>query len=629
MQIFQTIKSKKVSLILSFVVVGLLSVLANFALTLDYKRSFGSIEFFILAVLGYLYLYKTVKSHKRDLVTVIVYFLLLVSPLLLAAFANYKYAIFGISESDLMYSSVISMLCCANNSAYTQYAQLSLLWMVLSCVGVLGIVTKIYKSKLVSIILTLIATLAVLFSFIFPAMHLGNFVQTGTIVAIPATVTAIFNTNFQEAIEYLEATDKLYLSILSLVLLVIVSFMIARVLVKIALRLKFLVALVILAIATFSFAHTFEKSLVYYPYYYYKTAKTNFAVFKAFQEVRRQHSNLIQDHTFTGIPGLYVMVIGESQTSEHMGCYGYNRDTTPFLSSKLNDRHFVFYKHAFANYCMTIQALSYSLTAKNQYNDLNLFKAPTIIDIAKKYGVKTSVITNQSLYTQFDTPVSVIYSQADKLVGLNDGAGEDMWDKSYYYDLKVVDELKKLDLSSDKPQLVIIHLMGSHNLYQNRYPQEFAHFNEDIADNSRNSEIINTYDNSVRYTDFVLQALYQELLKLPNFNAMLYFSDHGEDVEERKYHDVNLFKFNMVKVPMLFAMSDKYMAQNYNYVERLKMGQDKVITNDLVFDVMLSLMNMTHHDYYEPNFDVADKSYSLDEDNALTMHGTIKIKGHE
>lgn len=80
--------------------------------------------------------------------------------------------------------------------------------------------------------------------------------------------------------------------------------------------------------------------------------------------------------------GLYVLVIGESATRDHMESYGYKRHTTPFLKASKRPRNPAFSK-AFSNHTHTVPVLTYALSQKNQYNNIPLQKAYSLIEIAK------------------------------------------------------------------------------------------------------------------------------------------------------------------------------------------------------------------------------------------------------
>ena len=69
--------------------------------------------------------------------------------------------------------------------------------------------------------------------------------------------------------------------------------------------------------------------------------------------------------------------------------------------------------------------------------------------------------------------------------------------------------------------------MGSHTDYQERYPKK----QEKFAVKEKKKRRINSYDNTVVYTDSVLHEIYDIMQRKNNFQGMVYFSDHGEDMQ--------------------------------------------------------------------------------------------------
>ena len=155
--------------------------------------------------------------------------------------------------------------------------------------------------------------------------------------------------------------------------------------------------------------------------------------------------------------GIHVLVIGECENRKHMSAYGYQRPTTPHLEKAAGNPHFILYTDTYSCHVQTVQALSYALTAKNQYNHIPLEKAPSLIECAKTAGFHTIWLSNQEKYSLYDTPTSVIASEADKEIWLNHNIGTDL--KTEVYDGEIVNRLKNLEITS--PTLLIIHHMMS------------------------------------------------------------------------------------------------------------------------------------------------------------------------
>ena len=85
-------------------------------------------------------------------------------------------------------------------------------------------------------------------------------------------------------------------------------------------------------------------------------------------------------------------------------------------------------------------------------------------------------------------------------------------------------------------------MMGSHGLtYYKRYPDAFKKFSPacDTADlqNCSREQIINTYDNTILYSDYIISSVIDALKKHPELNSsMIYISDHGESLGENNIY---------------------------------------------------------------------------------------------
>lgn len=67
--------------------------------------------------------------------------------------------------------------------------------------------------------------------------------------------------------------------------------------------------------------------------------------------------------------------------------------------------------------------------------------------------------------------------------------------------------LRQAVASTDSSLFVVLHMYGSHMDYTKRYPKDFAFFTPDDAsavNRETKDKVRNAYDNSIRYTDYVL-----------------------------------------------------------------------------------------------------------------------------
>ncbi len=312
--------------------------------------------------------------------------------------------------------------------------------------------------------------------------------------------------------------------------------------------------------------------------------------------------------------GVYLLVVGESQNKLHMNAYGYPRPTTPWLSKMRNNTNFLFFDKAYSCHTHTVPVLSYALTAKNQYNDMPLENAISLLEVAKAAGYKTVWLSNQVRYGAYDTPTTVIASEADEQIWLNHHVGKTTDTDSY--DGKLVDKLKEIKYSDR--MLIVIHLMGCHGSYEDRYPATRQVFRNGM-------KRIDAYDNAVLYNDYVMSRIYETAESIPHFQAMMFFSDHTDAVDQNLGHDSSNFVWPMTYIPFYIATSEEYRTTHQETVANLARHKDTVFTNDLVFNTVMGLMDVKDYPQYEPQNDFAKETYDDNTARFRTLFGKKKI----
>lgn len=342
----------------------------------------------------------------------------------------------------------------------------------------------------------------------------------------------------------------------------------------------------------------------------------NFALYKQQKGVRLQKlstlTSLKLNPDVDKDGNLFVLVIGESQSASHIQAYGYQKATTPKLVERLKEPNHLLFNNVFSSWPQTVQALSYALTNANQYNQVEVSDAYSLIEIARAVGFDTYWLSNQRKYGMYETPITVISSTANHEIWTNGSAKME----GVFFDEELVNRLPKVD--PNKNTLIIIHLMGSHQKYEKRVPKEFRQFTG--AD-----EVVASYDNSILYTDYVVDEIYNNAKKNPAFKALVYFSDHGEEPHVVGGHDPVNVTYQMLKVPLFVYLSDSYRKNHLNLFESLKTNEHKYFSNDLIFDLMVSLMRIEGVPNFEESLNLSSKKYRLDKASTLTMYGKKHI----
>lgn len=312
-------------------------------------------------------------------------------------------------------------------------------------------------------------------------------------------------------------------------------------------------------------------------------------------------------------PATIIMVIGESASAYYMSAYSDTKnDNTPWLREMKNNDSFIIFPHAYTSRCQTVPALERALTEKNQYNDKVFNQSLTVLDIAKKAGYETYWFSNQGYISDADTPITLVAKTADHALWLSEDkarAGR------YQYDGDLLSCLKQVDPA--KNNFVVLHLMGSHEDCINRYPQDFAKFSR-----PGQFDMVLNYDDSLAYTDYVLQQVYEYAAGSLNLQAMLYFSDHGGDPYRKRNPDSAGFK--ALQVPLFVYVGDEYKQLYADSVAEFRASQNKFFTNDLMYELVCGLLQVQSNHFNEDEC-LLSKKYKYTRADLMTELGSMKL----
>ncbi|MCI7421455.1 MAG: phosphoethanolamine transferase [Alphaproteobacteria bacterium] len=344
-----------------------------------------------------------------------------------------------------------------------------------------------------------------------------------------------------------------------------------------------------------------------------KATLKGFAEYQASLGERKARLQELQKILHSSSDGVYMLVLGESTTRDHMHAYGYVRPTTPWLDKELSNPQALIFQNAYSNHVHTIPSLLYILTQQNQYNDIKLKDAYSVIEIAKAAGYQTYWLSNQKKYSVSDTPLTTIAQSADKAHYINDYTGNKS--VSVYTDEKLAEFLP--DLSHSSKALVIVHLMGCHSLYTDRYTEKFAVF-------SGSAEKVDTYDNCILHNDYVLEQLYGNISRAPNFMGWFYLSDHGEEPDLNLAHESSKFTFQMSHIPLVMIFSEKFKQQKPDVYKALQEHKNSAWSSDLMFNAMLDILGISGLSEKAED-SIASPEYSHSKNDLLTLHGQMPI----
>lgn len=309
-------------------------------------------------------------------------------------------------------------------------------------------------------------------------------------------------------------------------------------------------------------------------------------------------------------PSTIILVIGESESRDYMSAFtDYPQETTPWLSANKNNKNFILFPNSYSCEPNTVRCLERALTEFNQYNDKQFYTSCSIIDIARKAGYVTHWYSNQGHLGSVDTPVTLVANTADTAKWTKQNLNKVQYDGTLLEYLQEVDPTKN--------NFIVFHLMGNHFNFINRYPQDFAKFSQ-----PGKYDLIPNYLDSIRYTDYVLKSIWEYSKEHLNLQSLLYFSDHATIPDKRRAP--NFDGFGTVRIPMFAYFSDEYIQKYPETYKTLRNNEKEYFTNDLAYDLMCGIFNITSSHYDETN-SLASPLYKYTRETLKTNLGKIDI----
>jgi len=279
---------------------------------------------------------------------------------------------------------------------------------------------------------------------------------------------------------------------------------------------------------------------------------------------------------------IYVIVIGESTNRTHFEIYNsYYRNTTPLLR-EIEDELFVF-EDVISPHTYTIGALTKALTLGN-YENPELLNKGSIIQLFNQTGFDTYWLSNQRPVGVMDTKVTKIAMGSKYFRFFN----TKHTNEKTPLDIDLVNALKEVVKEDGDRKVIFLHMLGTHMDYKRRYPKSFEYFNDTpkTAFKSKKAfSVINSYDNSIKYNDFLVRAIIETVRNENVEGYVLYFSDHGQEV----YNDKAFFGHtldeqvtkNMYQIPYVLWLTEDYKKNNYLNFDVTK----KYMTDDLIHSI--------------------------------------------
>jgi len=273
-----------------------------------------------------------------------------------------------------------------------------------------------------------------------------------------------------------------------------------------------------------------------------------------------------------------VLVIGESARKANFQLYGYARDTNPLLSKRAGLKVYQ------ATSCATYTTAGTKAILEPQ-------DSGDLYELLPNYAYRTGVDVSWRTSNWGEPPIHV----PEYLT--NEELGEQYPGENVYYDAILQKGLRQRIESSQKDKvLIVLHTSTSHGpKYANKYPKEFEVYRpvaQNVEEGEKNvGRLVNAYDNTIRYTDYLLDSLITTLRSMSEWHsAMIFISDHGESLGENKMFmhglPMKLAPKVQYEIPFLVWVSDGF--RDYKPEQDLP----AVLEQHYIFHSVLNLLSI-------------------------------------
>lgn len=460
---------------------------------------------------------------------------------------------------------------------------------VISCL--IDLLPKRFLQKIIKAIIIIPAGLIFIGEF-FTMYRYKALIGTGII-------NSALETNMREATEFLTMYVGLS-GFLSIVALIVIGVILYRVNPLKKIHLTYTAKRnTIAALAVVSVFYTIRMFTVYTDFMWDDVlpiqrvyASTSVAVrnMQAYHDLSSQvNSNVTLTENNSKIKNI-VFILGESTNRNHMHLYGYYLPNTPNLDALNKKGELSVFTDCISPHSTTIAVLSKLFTFCDYESDKEWFHYNNLIDVMNAAGYKTYWLSNQETSGIWGNVAQIYATHSDV------SAFTRIRDSREDYGIEDGELFPLIDDAiahrSEDRNFYVIHLMGGHGLYYNRFPYSFSKFSKDdiqlpISDGKK--EIVAQYDNALYYNDYIVSSIIDKFRD--SETLVIYVPDHGEAVydegEDMSGHIEENPTHHMIEIPVIMWASDKFKAK---YPEKWAQIQNAVkrpyMTDDMIHTVL-------------------------------------------
>jgi len=413
------------------------------------------------------------------------------------------------------------------------------------------------------------------------------FVNTYSVIIDESMIGNVLNTDYAEARSFFSIKLILYIILLGVIPSIyiikvkIINVTVKRFLIITSLTLLFILALIFANASNWLWIDKNSKTLggLAMPWCY----SVNISLFYVHKHKENEKEILLPNATIKdNQKTVVVLVIGESARSQNFSLYGYGKNTNPLLSKTPNVFHFN------ATSCATYTTAGVKCILEHTHTD-------DLYEILPNYLYRNGIEVIWRTTNWGEPPIHIKnYQNGEALMKNCKGEG------CNYDEILLTDLKEQISASAKNKILIVLHTSTSHGpIYSKKYPPQFETFkpvcNSVELGRCSHSELINAYDNTIGYTDYILHNVIEDLKQLKEYkSAMIFVSDHGESLGEKNLYmhglPLSLAPKEQYEIPFIVWMSD-------NSSKQLK--PNNMLSQNHVFHSVLNFLGIQSPVYNE------------------------------
>lgn len=290
-----------------------------------------------------------------------------------------------------------------------------------------------------------------------------------------------------------------------------------------------------------------------------------------------------------------VFILGESTNRNHMHLYGYYLPNTPNLDALRDKGEICVFSDVISPHSTTVAVLSELFTFCDYESDKPWYEYNNLIDIMNAAGYKTFWLSNQESSGIWGNVAQIYanHSSMHRFTRLRDSTEDQgILDEELF---PVLEEARRE--SSPDRNFYVLHLMGGHGLYYNRYPYSFHKFTADdirLQVSERFRTIVAEYDNALYYNDYIVSEIINRFRD--EETLVIYVPDHGEAVYDEGGSIAGHIEENpnrhMIEIPVIFWASPKFREKYPEKWAAITEAADRPYRTDVMIHTILELADI-------------------------------------